>query len=404
MQPSPVRIYLDSSDYSVLSDPMKQAREAPGVLEELLQLRDTGQAEFFYSGAHITEMAPTEARYTDAAIRRSAVMVQLCGTNCMIHHSTLFQAEISVALGLSECVQDPIDRAGQWFPHVGEMSPVSAADHLLALRTNITELFPNANRAEKRRAQRKLTKKGALRPSAQSSIARGIAASDLREILALYPMRQDAARAFARYAAGEATADEANAAFESSLRDPRWMMQWFAQRHGEVSPFVAWARGPAADFADKMGNLSTIASSASDNPDFDDTFRGSLYGPQKWALWQDKMLLAIASRVAAEKRTGATLDVATVDAKCPGLSTGIRSLHSASRAIISSTPRNPKGSDFVDGLHAVYVPYVDIFRADGFMAVHVAAQAKRFGTVVAAKLSNLPAILRQRDALRNRVY
>ena len=53
----PLRIYLDSSDYSVLSEPDKAAREAPGVLDELQRLRDAGLVEFLFSAAHLTEMA-----------------------------------------------------------------------------------------------------------------------------------------------------------------------------------------------------------------------------------------------------------------------------------------------------------------------------------------------------------
>jgi hypothetical protein len=111
------------------------------------------------------------------------------------------------------------------------------------------------------------------------------------------------------------------------------------------------------------------------------------------------MLVGIANRFGEGLKPSAKLDIALVDTHCPGISTAIRSLHSAWRSITFENPRKPKESDFVDALHAAYAPYVDVFRADGFMANHVAKQVARFGTTVVPKLSSLPEVLRQRGTV-----
>ncbi|MDO8280576.1 MAG: hypothetical protein Q7T63_20990 [Burkholderiaceae bacterium] len=396
----PLRIYLDSSDYSVLSDPDRAAREAPGVLEALQRLRDAGLVEFFFSAAHLTEMAPVQPAYTDAALRRSSMLAALCGGNCLVHHETLFRAEVSAALGLSSGAIDPSDRNGKWFPEgATEMSPVTEADHLRSIRSTIADVLPNATRAQRRRVQRKVTKGGKLRPALRCALGRGAEEGDLSEILAIYPMRPDAARVLARYIAGGATAAEATAAFESSLRDPRWMMQWFEKHHDKLTPFISWARGPAAQLTDRVRELARHVEHARANPMITEERRVSTYGPAKWEELQANMLVGIAHRFGEGLKSSAKLDIALVDKDCPGISTAIRSLHSAWHSITFENPRTPKDSDFVDALHAAYAPYVDVFRTDGFMANHVAKQVARFGTTVVPKLSSLPEALRQRGVV-----
>lgn len=110
------------------------------------------------------------------------------------------------------------------------------------------------------------------------------------------------------------------------------------------------------------------------------------------------MLIGIGNRFAEELQPGAKLMSADIDTHCPGLSTGIRTLHTSWRSITFAKPRKPKDSDFVDALHAVYAPYVDVFRADGFMADYVSKQVTRFPTLVVPKLSGLPEALRRRLA------
>ncbi len=392
-------VYLDSSDYSVLSDPDRASREAPGVLEELQRLRDDGLVEFFFSAAHLTEMAPLQPSYTDAAIRRGNVLVELCGGNCMLHQETLFRAEVSTALGLTASVSNPTNRNGRWFQdNIAEMSPVTAVSHLRSLQDSIAELLPDASRAQRRQVQRKLSKGGKLRPAIHDSIVRNAKEGDLNEILSLYPMTQNAARVLARYVAGDASAAHATAAFESCLRDPRWMMQWFEKHHDKLTPFIAWARGPAAQVTSKVIEMARLIENAREGPYLSEELLNSMYGPAAWAELQEKLLVNIANKFGEGLKANTRLDIDSIDKSCPGLSAAIRSLHSAWYSITFDRQRKPKESDFVDALHTAYAPYVDVFRADGFMANYVTKQVAQFGTTVVSKLSSLPNILQNRCA------
>ncbi|CAG9933175.1 protein of unknown function [Candidatus Nitrotoga arctica] len=54
------------------------------------------------------------------------------------------------------------------------------------------------------------------------------------------------------------------------------------------------------------------------------------------------------------------------------------------------TERNAKVSDFGDINHLTYLPYVDLFRADGFISSVINDVKLPFETVVVSKLINLP--------------
>ncbi|MNW11681.1 hypothetical protein D3C71_2091900 [compost metagenome] len=52
-----------------------------------------------------------------------------------------------------------------------------------------------------------------------------------------------------------------------------------------------------------------------------------------------------------------------------------------------------KASDFVDIIHALYIPYVSYFRADKYMCSILQPFANRFGTQVVASPAKLIAAL-----------
>ena len=63
-------------------------------------------------------------------------------------------------------------------------------------------------------------------------------------------MRPEDTEVLARYLLGRATRDEANEAFEASLRDPRWMTRCSADHHASPGDVAAWLRGSAQELKD----------------------------------------------------------------------------------------------------------------------------------------------------------
>jgi hypothetical protein len=111
--------------------------------------------------------------------------------------------------------------------------------------------------------------------------------------------------------------------------------------------------------------------------------------------WQDEVVVSIARHLAKSQidNDGELISAPLVDNRCKGLSTAIRSLHSALRDSAQEHPRIAKESDFVDAMHSIYAPYVDIFRTDSFMAQHVKAAVGCANTTVVPKLRGLVEVL-----------
>ena len=400
----PVYVYLDSSDFSVLSNSGCRNDELTSVLTQLRRWVDEGQIICCFSGTHLCEMAPVDRAYFEAAQSRAGLLADLCGRNALVSQNRLFADELRCALRLTEVLPVVHSPVGNWYPDGVEfISPVSQIELATGIHAAIEDL--GLNRKARRMATKKAFKRGNPRTALQASILANARTGALDEILEKYPMRPQDARVLSRYVVGDATAEEAATAFEESLRDPRWMMQWLANHHDLLNQFTAWIRGPAASMQDNLNDMVTRSASVHQHDIlFGTALAESLFSSSQWVVLQDKLLHGIAMRMSKEllSHDANELTIASIDNGCPGLSVGIRSLHAAWRTMTGQRPRLPKLSDFPDALHAMYAPYVDIFRADSFMAPHIAKLAARFDTRVVSKLTALPAEIQTMLSARER--
>lgn len=382
--------YLDSSDYSVLSDPRRSETLTP-VLERLREWSRRGEVVFCFSGTHLSEMSPLDSKYADAAERRASLLAELCNRNALISLEKLIVQELLRGHGIAEAMPQVHAPTGDWFPEgVAEMSPVGDVDLGKRIVDVIGEVA--SNRAIRRKVERKALKKGKARSALRSAVVANARSGSLDEILARYPMRPADARVIARYSIGDATAVEAQNAFLESLRDPRWMMQWYHSHHAHLTPFIEWTRRPAKNM---LAAIEEVASHAASLRGYDAVLGTNsaegVFSAERWKQQQDDLLVKIGSRLTGSllKLDRTPLSAERIDECCPGLSVGVRSLHSAWWTSTQAKPRQAKLSDFPDALHAFYAPYMDVFRADVFMAPFINRHSSRFGTRVVSKLSNL---------------
>ena len=108
-----LRVFLESSDSSVLSG--TEATEAPyaSILETLVAYRDANAVAFYFTGPLVAEMAPIDSRSAPAAIARGALLAALCGGNCLVSPERLIAHEVASALGLA---RDPRDLSKSVLP------------------------------------------------------------------------------------------------------------------------------------------------------------------------------------------------------------------------------------------------------------------------------------------------
>lgn len=170
-----------------------------------------------------------------------------------------------------------------------------------------------------------------------------------------------------------------------------------------ATPFTRWVRAPGEHLAsladgmkDQVARLRAI-----------DQMNGTRYSAeilssQSWKDRCDQRLVEIATRIAHEalglEDARVTLD--GIERDCLGLSTCVRAIHAAWWQSMQAHPRSPSQSDFPDALHAMYAPYVDVFRADRFMAPHIRGLIATSGTTVVSKLSDLVPVVESRLAER----
>src|SRR5258708_4415786 len=96
----PIPVYLDSSDYSTLSDSarLKSDPRLGEVLRDLLGFRDAGTCEFRYSAVHVLEMTPVDPTALEKSLSRIGLMQDLCGEKCLIPADEIDRYELLFAL------------------------------------------------------------------------------------------------------------------------------------------------------------------------------------------------------------------------------------------------------------------------------------------------------------------
>ncbi|QDZ28698.1 hypothetical protein [Noviherbaspirillum sp. UKPF54] len=386
-----LRVYLDSSDFSVLSDPGKESVELAAIRERLAGWARSGEVDFRYSAAHIIEMSPLRAEHTEAAERRAELLFQLCGTKTLISFDLLLQKELEAMGGSGSVV--PFSDNGEWFPELTDlMSPVSWADNIKSIGVQLKEL--GANRALRRQQMRAHFKDGKPRAKTLDTLSEQQSAG-LKEMMKLYPMRPADAKVLSDYVLGRASAAEADEAFLSSLRDPRWMIRWFHNHSEALSPVIDWLRAPSQNVCATLSNATEAALN----------FRkvwervGDTSGvpPGLDARAKLEMQASILNRIArqfskaSDNETDNDLD--TFARYAPGITVCIKSLVTSAWNSFAMKPRVPKPSDFVDTIHAMYSPYVDVFRTDSYMAPIIASNLNKKGATVVGKLKDVIGVI-----------
>lgn len=396
--PHPIRVFLDSADYSILSDEKRCTPQLERLREKLIQWADSGDVEFWYSGTLLSEMAPLDSQYADASIARTDLLVRLCKTQALISFDRILQQELqNLGGGTLETASLAVHSySGDWFPELTDViSPVSWLESIRELDTTAKQ--HGLNREARRKLQKQLFKKGQPKNAMRELLAKQDIA--LAEILKLYPMREQDALVLGHYVAGEATARQAEEAFLASLRDPSWMIRWFHNHADKLSSFTDWVRGSSASMLQMIQQVSEdVTTLKTKYEELRETGTALSIAPLVpavdtawWLGQQDKLVVSLANRLAA--RLCETLleehTPADVDRLAPSLATCIRVIHSSTWNSAGTSARQPKKSDWADSLHAMYAPYVDIFRTDSYMAPIVQEKVKKYGTSVVAKIGNL---------------
>lgn len=378
----PTVIYLDSSDYSTLTRPRLDPAQSQ-QLAALKALKKRDDVTFVYSGAHIAEMSPLEEKYASAGVTRTALMVELCGRTTMISYDRLMKAELTRLVGRDPVPAHVLDSNGGWFPDMGSLiSPLDQLDIPGVMQTEMDK--QQMNRKARRIFQKSVSKKGGFKSDFEKKTGETL---DLTALLQKVPMRARDAAVLKRYVLGAATREQADQAFLESLRDPTFMSQWFIHNHHQLGSVVEWLRKPAEQlFASSQQTLDDLNHLMSQLPKAERADAMEGVRGERWTKLKKQGMVDIVNRLLELLLPDAPKceDASLIERYCPGLYVCINAFFASLQKSLGENGREPKASDFVDLIHALYIPYVSYFRADRYMCSVLQPLAEAFDTEVVA--------------------
>lgn len=383
-----IKIFLDSSDYSNFANP--KLRDQYGeVYETLLKYVGEGLVECYYSVSMLSEISPVKEIHAAWSKDRAEILARLCGSNALIFINDLFKKELAAAHGVSSEITSVHSNEGKWYPFD---IINSCANDFLDLKIQAVG-GPNPNRLQRRLAKRQLKSK--------SQIVKIVTA------LEEFGIKPTHRAKITEFISGEGELSDVKDAIAASFSDPTWMMNWFSRHSGEES-FADCFRSPARNVAASFAPLVDLSYSMIE---LDKTHQTNLadqvVSAAAWRKQQENALVKVANGIGPELLGEGfpELSLERIREACPGLACAIYSMISSARESMAqkamkNDPRKPpEPNDFLDAIHAAYAPYVDIFRADGFMANHIKRSLDSEKTVVVPKLTQLiPAINAARKA------
>ncbi|WP_157948329.1 hypothetical protein [Pulveribacter suum] len=391
-----ITCYLDSQDYSTLTDPKLDNLERRQIKEDLLHLSRSRQVRFAFSAAVVCESVALTVDAAHLAELKAELLGELCGSNALVSFDRLIGAEIDALSRRSTPPRDIFDQRGRWFPDILiDETPMQLWEKMRELAEEEMKVM-GLSRQERRVKARALIKNGKPRQILISQLTQQDQKNVfIVELMKKYPMRPESAEVMGLYMLGQATEKDFSEALMNSLTDPRWMMKWFTTQHALSSPIADMVRKPGRELGQAMRSLAEISAQWATELreaglDTDPTGkRGEI--ALRWQEMEERQIIAITRRMASAMGFGlGDFEGRDVKRCCLGISAGVRSLYSSVWANVGEGRiEEISDSQPVDALHAFYAPYVKVFRADRFMAPHIQKQVRSAGTIVVSRLSQL---------------
>ncbi|MBC3806746.1 hypothetical protein H8K52_05220 [Undibacterium seohonense] len=402
--------YLDSQDYSVLTDPHKSNHGLDQIRGKLLEFASNGEVQFVFSTVSVSETVATSAEASKLAQGKAELLSSLCGSNALISPDRLLDMELHALQNRALVPKHVIDPDGNWFPDIpdipemiGEKNSLDPIHEVIHGELNQAGL----SRKERRAKARILLKNGKPRKELIQQISKADPQVSAKAMIELLPMKLEFAEVISRHCLGLATEQEFRDALLSSLRDPKFMMQWFTTNFALSSPISEIVRSPGRELGEQLRQIVEVSVGRTElllkaGGDVNPTSqRGIIF--DDWSKMVDSKLVGIFNRAAKERSIElGDIDARLVEKYCPGITTTIKSLLSSVWENIGGGRKKLlEDSQPVDALHAMYAPYVKVFRGDRFMSPLIQAQVKHRGTIVVPKLESLIGVLEQE--IRSRV-
>lgn len=375
----PVVVYLDSQDFSRFSPSHPDYKACLPVRQELFDLKQSGSARYVFSDVHIFEALPTSPSHSKPALERIRAIAEFCGTDHLPSSITLVEHELRQLTG-----QNQVPIWPEWYPHFDMEEP----DRKRIMGELISEMATN------RRQRRQLAK--AMNAPSDSRLDRVF----VDEFLSKYPFLREGRGTLQSYLSREASWDAVTELLKTSMRDIVGLAEWLIAnwKHGRafVESLRNGNRRVQSALSDMYTNMRVTFEHSSMTAQEHTQIVKEVYEEQREKYFDD-----FAGKLAANI-TGAPADVgvsAPADRRrAPSLFAAIDFMMDvAYLSALPEMPRNPRkhaGSDFADALHVLFLPRVDIFRADQFSCSVLQAEKFKDTAHICSALSELPKLIK----------
>lgn len=381
----PLIVYLDSSDYSVFSDESKRTPEIVETEEQLIKFIDEDKIEIRFSHINVIEAAPIKIEDRLLSVKRLQKIKQFCGYKCLTSYVLLVENEIEFLRKKKPSANhsDTLNDNGIWFPSFVDPSEFSYSSDYFK-----EEISKIPDRKKRRIAERKFfNKDGSVKNI--SAFLKGSAESFAKDICSKYPFTEESAKLAAEsYFNNGSTASFAKL-LSNSLSNLDNISKWYEFSWDEATQLSSFLREIGGDLLSSLELLKDKSTELTDSYKLEGLIANQIKNKLNESF--DGLLKSLPDTVVNrlnEKHTSISNQKVSWEL-CPSLLTlTTLSVHLAK--LNSLTTRKPKASDFGDILHAAYLPYVDIFRADGNTASIIEQAKLPFKTKIVSKLTDLP--------------
>lgn len=380
----PLKVYLDSCDFSDLSDPAKDSREIREIFSRLHQWSVSGEVVFIYSYVHIAEVTPTTVDAIFHARRRGEMIATLCRGNCFKFPQKILRNELNQLSGVYDQEFSEVTRNNGWLPE--EISIFSRDAFRSAVENEVKDIL-NSSGGDLTRNQRRVAKKKSRKLKSYEFSSKKFLEDRFSEIKNVYPVRSEFKDKFFGYLNGAVSDNAMNEAIYQEVADPQWVCEWMLGEN-QYSEFVKTLR----DRANRLFKLLDPAAREFRDHVIDHRRRGVISKAEfressnRMMVSEDSGVLEILNKIMEKEGIFAGVDsLGAAKQHAPGLYTALKTISSRFRKASLGEQRLLR-SDFMDALHAIHAPYVDVFRADSDAAKNIPVLA---GTQIVANIHGL---------------
>lgn len=409
---NPITVYLDASDYSDLSsDKVLKAR--PGLeqdREKLLEWVGTGKVRVQFSVVTVSEIAPVDVNSKPMAMARASFLNLVCKGCALADFNTIIFEELKSRALNCELDEERIsNKAGDWLPSI----TFERSEFIQSVERSIHKRAASVGVSRKERKAKvgELFKNGKIQKKGKELLST-MKASDFPVLGSIFPVddSEEMSNLFRNYLLGKVTEREFSEKLKARFfdvehffdclfdhegfdRTPKWLreigadhrekLQRFRDKVEKLLELELELGGSEKSLAQKLRGITT--ESFTDNR--------VKYLEQKRRTLKKQLAGAGVSYKAWQKAM-ANCDIGSLPAfDCYGIC--IEQYMRDSIAQLNR-PRSLRVSDYGDLLHSYYLPYVDIFRCDGYMARIFEKAGRKYNTTICGSLESMIRLLETR--------